>query len=286
MKKARRWLLAAALAALLCLCLLDALPRHGRTAASEHGNGLFSWHADAMEAGRQEDLFSLMKELGLTELYQHIPHTAQREAVRKFLRAAEEEGITVYMLTGDPAWGLDSSGRAMTEEISRAAGYGGLRGVMMDVEPYLTAEWQDDPDSAMERYVQAMTAAKEAADAGGQELVACIPYFYESLGQEERLETLVNRGCHAVAVMNYDKQDEADNLENEAAFAKAYGKPLLTIYELQPPGTQDLTDRNTYYNDGLDALAESWARLERRYGDMRFSYALHEYEALKEVLGD
>lgn len=200
-----------------------------------------------------------------------------------FIAAAHGEGIAVYLLTGDPAWGLDGTGDSMAAEIDRAAGYGGLRGVMMDVEPYLTQEWEADAQGVMGTYVEGMTRAREAADAAGLELVACIPYFYDSLGHAGALETLVEGGCHVLAVMSYDKKDEAENLETEAALARARGRPLIMIYELQPPGPHDLTEGNTYYNDGLGPLIKSWGRLRRRYGPS-MSYALHEYESLREVL--
>ena len=252
---------------------------------SNYENGLFSWRSFVLQEEEREILFEEMEKLELTALYQSFPKDADPDMVRAFLEDAQQRNISVYLLTGDPGWGLDESGAAMKKEIERAAALPGeVRGVMMDVEPYLTEEWDADRDQVMQIYVDAMERACEAAEDAGLELIACIPYFYDDLGQISRLEELVERGCHALAVMNYDKGDEAENLKAETEFAHRYERPVTTIYELQEPGKAGLSERNTYYQDGLGAVKENWRELLEEYPDLDISYALHDYTALKEVL--
>lgn len=38
------------------------------------GNGLFSWHDEVFEMDEREILFRIMKDQGMTELYQDVPH--------------------------------------------------------------------------------------------------------------------------------------------------------------------------------------------------------------------
>lgn len=54
--------------------------------------------------------------------------------------------------------------------------------------------------------------------------------------------------------MNYRKSDEPGQVETELAIAWQAGKRVIHIYEPQPPGTHDLTERNTYHGDGLEAV--------------------------------
>ena len=160
-----------------------------------------------------------------------------------------------------------------------------LRGVMMDVEPYQTAQWTGDKDGVMASFTAAMIKARQASEQASLQLIACIPYFLDEKGQEKRLAELTAEGCHALAVMNYNKKDEARQLQLEASLAAANEKPLVMIYELQAPGKHDLTERNTYYHDGLAGVAASWSTLLQQVECRQFSYALHDYEALKEVVG-
>lgn len=255
-------------------------------------NGLFSWQAHVLVGEERQELFKHMKEWGLHDLYQSIPVQTEPSQVQEFLREAAEHGVAVYLLTGDPSWGLDESGTAMLEEITRVAKYNEgvepnqqLRGMILDVEPYLTEEWQLDADAVMASYVTAMEKAKDAAADNSLTLLACIPYFYDTIGQEEGLIQLVKKGCDGLAVMNYHKKREAEHLATELALAEEYGKPLVTIYELQPPGKHDLTEYNTYYQDGWDGVMQSWQSLQQQISYDRFSFAIHHYMALQEVMG-
>lgn len=255
------------------------------------GNGLFSWRGEALDRTERQALFARMKQCELTDLYQQIPADTPKETVQEFLQAAYVEGIAVYLLTGAPEWGMDANGEDMQREVARAAGYNQglaeaarLRGVMMDVEPYQTRAWHGDADGVMAAYVRVMSRAKTACERQSMVYIACIPYFYDNKGQSARLEQLIQEGCHAVAVMNYHKGDEAVHLETEAALAKAAGKPLVTIYELQPPGSHGLTERNTYHREGLTAVEKNWQGLREQVDHPQFSYALHCDQALQEVL--
>ena len=278
-------------AAGICCLLLSGCA--GGAPAPEARPALFSWSEEALTPEGRAALFRDMEALGLEALYQAIPEEAGGEAVDTFLTQAGEAGIQVWLLTGDPAWGLDPTGAAMAAEIARAAGYNRgleagerLRGVVMDVETYLTGAWADDPAEVMDRYVSAMAAARSAAGRAGLALSACVPYYYDDLGLAGPLERLVDQGCDGLVVMNYYRGDEAAQIETELALARAGGKPLTVAYELQPPGVHGLTEQNTYYGAGLGAVEESFDAIARRLGGEGLSYALHSYDALREVLAD
>lgn len=252
--------------------------------------GLFSWKSDVLAAGAREALFDCMEKQELTELYQYISPETEADTVKEFLRAAAKRSIPVYLLAGEPEWGLDESGAAICVAVERTSAYNAgleeasrLRGVLIDAEPYLIDEWEENSSSIMKSYVSAMTRAYAAAEAEQLELIACIPYFYDELGYQSELDSLVHGGCHTLAIMNYNKEKEAVNIENEAALAQTYQRPLITIYELQAPGIHDLKERNTYYHDGIDAVRESWKALRKKLEFPQLSYALHEYQALQEV---
>ena len=271
---------------LLCVVLLCALLPPGRAGAvaRRHGPGLFSWHAEVLEPEEREKLFSVMGEYGLTELYQYFPARVDAETAASFRVEAAARGITVYLLTGEPEWGLDANGDKMIDEALRSADLG-LAGVMMDVETHLTEEWERDADAVLKRYVRAMINTKRFADEAGVELIACIPGNYDVQGSTKRLMRLVRDGSHAVAVMNYKKDREVVSLVKEAHYAYIFRKPLITIYELQKAGKQGLTEENTYHDDGMTAVGRSFETLRSVFSDCELTYAIHYYDALLEVTG-
>ena len=88
----------------------------------------------------------------------------------------------------------------------------------------------------------------------------------------------------AVAVMNYDKSDEIGQIDREMELSMRAGKRLIHIYELQRPGLHDLTERNTYYSDGLTAVWASRDTLSAHFDYEWLSFALHDYTALRELM--
>lgn len=254
--------------------------------------GLFSWEEEVLLAENRKDLFHLMEDYGLNELYQNIPEAIDSKILCNFLEEAASRKISVFLLCGDPRWGLDQNGKKVTAEIRRAVYLNeqleekaSLAGVMLDVEPYLTKEWQENPEWVMKRYVSAMKAAFQEAEDTGLKMIACIPYFYDSKGFSEALEELIAHGCHAVAVMNYYKGSEFAHIQTELALAEKNEKPIMTIYELQSPGKYGVEDKNTYYDDGMDAVMNNWMVLDRVSKSNLLSYGIHHYEALREVNG-
>lgn len=255
------------------------------------GAGLFSWDSSVMESNQRERMFDLMEQQKLTVLYQYISSDTQIELVQEFLTAASQRGVAVWLLTGEPAWGLDPEGARMVDAVKRASSYhAGLPeecrfvGILMDCEPYLTEEWDEEPDEVMESWVCAMEQGRRAANRKGLLFSACIPYYLDTKGYQSQLEELIQNGCDTLAIMNYYKENEAAHIQTELALARGEDRPVTVIYELQKPdGQHDLTDMNTYYHDGLGAVRKSWHAIIHELGTEGLSIALHEYKALQEV---
>ena len=163
-------------------------------------------------------------------------------------------------------------------------GKSGLAGLMLDVEPYLTSVYKKNRQNAMDRFSEAMRNTYAYAREMGVPLIICIPHFYDIIGFDEELKELIEEGSDAVAVMNYDKSDEIGQIDMEMELSMRAGKRLIHIYELQRPGLHDLTERNTYYPDGLPAVWASRDTLSAHFGYEGLSFALHDYTALRELM--
>lgn len=247
--------------------------------------GMFSWEDAVLDPAGRPELLNQLRRLQVGALYQTFSDAAMVEAYAAgFLTDLERAGIAVYYLTGQAQWGLEADGAALKAEIDRAAALSGrLAGLMVDVEPYLTDEWDRDPGGVMARYVDGMAAARAYAQTQGLPLIACIPYWYDNDHLPE-LERLIRTGCDGVAVMNYYRSGEADHIRTEVELARAAGIPVISISEFQRPGTHDLTERTTYYTDGLSAARDSWTQLAQALGEEGLSFAYHWYGPVLELL--
>lgn len=268
--------------------------------------GVFSWSAETVNQTDGE-IFSVMKAQGATALYQHFStKNSRQEQMSLFAERAMEEGVTVYHLTGDPSWGLDPEGGRLCEAVEETAAFNRriarkflerreadgasweavprLAGIVLDVEPYTLDHWDENPGGVMDSYVSGMKRAYALAQEYGLEVIACVPWHYDNKGLTAGLEELIQYGCDSVAVMNYYRGSEVQNIATEAALARKHGKGIITIYELQKANGGGIQEVNTYYQPGLNALEESYISVKQAYPDQPVSIAYHDYEALREVL--
>lgn len=280
--------------------LAGLLPPPGGTA------GVFSWSAEMVNQTDGE-IFSVMKARGATVLYQHFStKNSRQEQMSLFAERAMEEGVTVYHLTGDPSWGLDPEGVQLCEAVEEAAAFNRriarkflerreadgaswetvprLAGIVLDVEPYTLDQWDENPDGIMDSYVSGMKRAYTLAQEYDLEVIACVPWHYDNKGLTAGLEELIQYGCDSVAVMNYYRGSEVQNISTETALARKHNKGIITIYELKKADGERIQEINTYYQPGLRALEESYISVKRAYPDQVVSIAYHDYKALREVL--
>lgn len=279
-------------AAAVTLIILAAVLWSDMDSKSAGGNGLFCWDKEVLNDRAQRDtLWRAMEQYDLHELYQYIPADLPPKSLSSFFAEAEGHGIGVYLLTGDPAWARDGTGEALVNAVRQAASVrrrtdgSTLKGVMMDVEPYLLPEWEEEAESLMDSYVSAMKAARKQAEEDDLFLYACIPYYYDSEGLTSYLNALMEQGCHGIAVMNYYRENETKHLRYEWQQAKRLNKPIVNIYELQRPGLHGLKEINTYHESGMAGIAKSFRSIRKSLPYDYLTFAVHDYNSLLEVEG-
>lgn len=259
--------------------------------------GIFSWTEEAWAEEEREHFLSIASEAGAGEIYQEFSDEALAAGQPEgFIRDLAAEGIQVYLLCGSPEWGYERDGASLCGKIRTVAAYnqshsgGKIQGIMADVEPYLLPEWESGGQSRvklMETWLEGMKTAYQQAKEQELALIVCIPNFYDETSPDI-LNALIEKGCDAAAVMNYNRRDEYGQIEEEAALAARYGKKILCVYELQKAGSHGLTEANTYASEGMDALFASMRKLEKAFADTDpkadLTFAVHYYEPLKEMI--
>lgn len=289
-RRFRTGIFSAAAMTLLILLLLAAVLQSDMDSRPAGGNGLFCWEKEVLTDETESDtLWRVMEQYNLRELYQYIPSDLPSEVLSSFFAEAEEHRIKVYLLTGDPTWARDETGEALVNAVRQAAsvrrrmGGSALKGVMMDVEPYLLPEWEEEAESLMDSYVSAMKEARKQAEEDDLFLYACIPYYYDSEGLTSYLNALMEQGCHGIAVMNYYRENETKHLRYEWQQAKRLNKPIVNVYELQAPGIHDLSEINTYHETGMEGIEKSFRNIQKSLSYDNLAFAVHDYKALLEV---
>lgn len=250
--------------------------------------GMFSWNYKDIGKDRHKDTLLILDQLNINELYQDISEDLEEDEEDEFLEKAHEQQIDVYALFGDADWVM-SKQEEMWETLNWFIGRNGKHkekwdGVMLDIEPYLLEEWEEDPDEVMKNYLEVLRKARHRLAEAGLPMLLCIPYYYDDLGYGEELEMLVAELSSGIAVMNYNKADEAGQIRREAELAFQYGKKCISVYELQPPGEYHLEEENTYYHQGIEGVEDSWKSLEKVFTSRKLGMAFHYLNTIKEMM--
>lgn len=252
---------------------------------------IFSWEKEYIELQQEESVIRAMKALNCEAIYQEIPDDMEEEAVLDFLARRALAGQDVYYLAGAADWALKANAKKLSEAVEAADRWnkgagrnGGFKGIVFDVEPYLLDEWDENKEACMKQYVDNMEKAYKAARKKGLLVIVCIPNFYDRAGVEEELKRLVETACDGIAVMNYNKTDEAGQIAFEVSLAEKYNKGIINIVELQQPGYHELTEAHTYYDDGIKAVFQSFRKLEKRFAYKNLGFSWHYLKPALELL--
>ena len=254
-------------------------------------NSIFSWDGEYILPEYADEIADVMELLHCGTIYQHISGDSSKEEVAAFLKRQSRMGNEVWYLAGDPSWAIEEDAQSMIKAVQKTAEWneeagdlGGFQGIVWDVEPYLLDEWDEYADGCMKQYIKNSKKAYELAQEKGLKILACIPYHYDDHGFQKELEQLIATGCDGIAVMNYNKTDEADHIQTEVRLAKKHDKEVIHITELQEPGKHGLKENNTYYNDGFEAVTESWNRLREHFGYRKLTFSLHHLRTAMELM--
>ena len=271
--------------------------RTGSANTQEEGYGLFSWEPELV--GTKEEwgeLLNCMDQSGSGVLYQQFSkESLKEETAEEFVCALKKNRKHIYALAGAPEWAYETDGKHIIKWLKRVAAFNLERGsderidgLMVDVEPYLLEEWDQEEEARMklmEGYLEGICKGYEYAKEHGLSYLVCIPSYYDATNKKI-LEKLIAQGCDGVAVMNYDRTDEAGQIRGEVKLAEQYGKKIINIYELQKAGEHELKEINTYAGEGLDALTRSAGSLQETFAYDKLQFAYHYYTPLREMLAD
>lgn len=254
--------------------------------------GIFSWEATYITEENEALVSDAMKTLSCSSIYQYLPRATPEPLVLSFLERRHQQDQDVYYLAGESEWGIEADARHMKETIetvcnwnNKAEGDAGFAGIVWDIEPYLLDTWKGNEQVCMEQFTKNCIDAYASAHKQNLHVIVCIPNFYDAIRLQDPLESLIESGCDAIAVMNYDKTDEISQIAGEAHLAAKYRKTLINITELQKPGYHHLTEQNTYYYDGIQAVEENWEQLKQAYPDIRLGFSWHYLKPALELLG-
>jgi len=248
-----------------------------------HPRSLWVWKIDPISNLRQrKELFKLCQRGNISILYQFFPEFTERPSdeyfasLAEFLREAHELEIEVEGLTGNPVWSLAENHHLLLNWIQFFLDYNKERpeeerldGVSLDVEPYLTAEWNYDKERIKKEYIELLQKSKALVDSYEQHfrVGVAIPFFYDK-EDDGGFERSILDNVDYLALMAY--YDTAKYIIDKSRFhinlAKEANKRVAIGIE-----TQDLIAmkqgkrRNTFIEEGLEAMERELEVVKQKF---------------------
>lgn len=265
---------------------VDDQPLAGSVEAGVNRRAIFEWTAEHIAPEYEPLMHTVMRVLDCDIIFQSFSDQST-ESILDYVERRASDGHQVYYLCGESTWATETDAASMMAELERVieinkaaekAGTAKLYGILYDVEGL-------NQEKKMNQVVENYKAIYQVAKEHGIKINACISYYLDSrYGFETQLEDLIANGCDSVSIMNYYKRNtEADNIQTEVALCEKYGKGLTNITEMQPVGSHDLTQDNTYHDDGIDAVEAMWRSLDDTFA-YDIGYAYHYMKPIIELL--
>ncbi len=261
------------------------------------------WKYDPVNSGEvRQELIDFCQRTGILSLYLYLGEDPVSQApadfqkrLAEFLREAHAQGIEVHALQGNPLWALKGYHSLVLNWVKGYLDFNRGRppeerigGVHLDIEPYLTSEWETgDREKLKKEFLELLAELRRLVDTerrGAPFLLgAAIPIFYD---REPEFEERLLKNVDYAALMDY--YDTATDIIKSGRFhidlANRLGKKMVIGVE-----TQDLVRmgqgkrRNTFHEEGwqemeaqLEMVVENFAS-EAGFGGL----AIHAYDSYR-----
>ena len=247
---------------------------------------VYSWNIDDIEINKLQEM---ARKLDINALYQYIKiDNLKSEKIKKLLEGLKSKKINFYLLQGTPEQAYESDVTSMKTVIDKVVNFNQengniIKGIVWDVEFYLEEKQYQNENKAkaFEYYYQNMKILYEYAKGKKIEIVQVIPYWIDTVIGNTELEAFIRDTCDSIEVMNYYKEKSIEHIKNEYMYAQKYDKSIVTISELQEEDGIAVTEKITFYSDGLENCHKNVEKILEYYNYEKFGYAYHYYKYLK-----
>ena len=261
-------------------------------ALNEKNTSIYMWEVKGID---YEIYDKMVDYLNINKIYAYIG-TAKiedkiDEDVKLLFEFAKRKNIDIYVVYDENYEDQTENANRIKEFINEIQEHNKvsvykIKGVAIDSEFHSLDIYhslsKEEKIQLFREYVSAMKTSYECAKQSDLDYVVCIPVWLNKL-DEGLLEELIKNGCSYVQLMNYSKTNMIENISEEVAFAKKYNKKIENIAEFQIPGPHEVTDNDTFYNDGLEAGISKFKEIDDNYNYDLLSFSFHYYKPVLEL---
>lgn len=298
----KRFILAFVLIFTLLVCTLNPVLAKGRKwissqltqpnppqqASTSFSLGTWLWNSWLIVSSK-DSIMDYLISYGYTELYLQIDSSIQARYYKDFISSASQKGIKVYALSGSHKWIWQNNRAEFYNFISWVESYNKealpqerFEGIHLDVEPYLTAEWNTDRSYAILSYQNFVEDAVLQGTRLNLPVVFDIPFWFDEIfysneyGSGNLANFVISKASWTNIMAYRDKSNDIIAISKvEADLSKALGKRLVISVEIQASSEGDFV---TFYEEGFSYMYDELSKVQNYYitnGYNNTSFAVH-----------
>ena len=255
---------------------------------------LYCWDIDDFNISKLKDEIDYLE---INTLYIQRPaNDKQISRLKEIMEFAKKYELDVFLLEGARDWLTEGDMNNVLEvideanELNKTLDYK-LKGVSLDVEFYLTDEYQEaanngETEKTLALFRQFTENTKKCCDYAenlGLKYSMALPVWLDKLSKEV-LEDLMNYNYDHIAFMNYFKETIMENMDQEIEIAKKHNINIVSIAEVQDPKFGTVGEEDTFYNDGLEQCMDTLNNIVQKYNYENLGISYHYYKPLLPLL--
>jgi hypothetical protein len=183
-----------------------------------------TWIWDAKQIENQTDeMIEFAEKNDINLIYLHVePAAVAPETYRTFIEKANQAGIKVEALGGDPNWALTANRQSIDDLISWVKAFNRsaksderFSGIHVDIEPYLLPAWKEDQEEIVRQWLKNVSyLAAETKKDTDLAVGADLPFWIDSVkvpGSDEKVSNWMVQRLDSITLMAYRNQALGQN---------------------------------------------------------------------------
>ncbi|MER2048563.1 hypothetical protein MKY07_15525 [Solibacillus sp. FSL W7-1472] len=248
------------------------------------------WHTHTIT---DEQTIQFLIEKEVTTVYLQINPELSNDVYAAFINRMREANIEVQALDGGPYWNTANFDAlwAWISQYHQEYPASKFKAVHLDVEPYLSALWEQNRNLAVSQYQELIQHALYKVRCTELRLETDIPFWYDEVlyynqfGEGNLAEWMI-ANTDGVSIMAYRNTVAAlkSITKNEMSYAKKYQTPVVMGVETMPfpyePYITFADEGEIKMNQVLDQVASHYAK-NRYYSGVGIHY-VQSWQGLRE----
>ncbi|MFC0562082.1 hypothetical protein [Halalkalibacter alkalisediminis] len=165
----------------------------------------------------QQAYFSFLEEKGVTKLYVQIDRNLPMEQYEAMILEASSKEIAVFAIDGAKDWVYSTDELEFLLEwlkdyqtgVKESARFSGL---LLDIEPYLLAEWETDQEFLIRGYQEVIRGGSTFAAKLGIPFEMAIPFWFNEIKiDDQALLDWMSPYINTLVIMSYRTELEGEN---------------------------------------------------------------------------